>query len=503
MKKLFWSAYVVSLIVFSLGAFAQTEAIDDFLGLESEVLPALEGEQRFTKPDLHEALDWKVDPEAVVKDVATPLKGQKYSIIEWKDMDPDAWMNIDTWMVERKIKDENPDWMVRLRMADQKELVGKILQCKGTCFVYRGTDRAHVQHLSRIHEGDEFHTDKNSVAWIFTIDGSLIRVSPETSISFQEVNLSKNEFFFLARLNQGHIFWHGRNKKELPVELSPETDSFSLPLMIRESNQAYFERKLFQKESDKGHLHEIMELDETAVKMQFAELNGLKTAQNSKLTLSTRVMVVAPNSTLVAKDTSFDFLYLAGEKSYFKKRQMNEGDELSLHLRGYTTYEAVPVTQESWYEVDKTGRLFIPTEPNGILQVLELLTKRIKTVELAREIWIRDFTLPLLSVLDNPQVVAQDFGYHVWGSEHERRLQFLVEYTRRIETTHIRSLENLVTKLEAKGEKITRVLTPEAYEVSLNHYLLGLKSRYDNKKMKVREMNDLQYYVWILKHGKF
>jgi predicted metalloprotease len=78
-----------------------------------------------------------------------------------------------------------------------------------------------------------------------------------------------------------------------------------------------------------------------------------------------------------------------------------------------------------------------------------------------------------------------------------------VEYTRRVETTNLRSLENLLTKLEDKGEKVRRDLSEDHYRSSLNHYLLGLKSRYDNKKMRVREMNDLQYYVWILRNGKF
>jgi hypothetical protein len=50
---------------------------------------------------------------------------------------------------------------------------------------------------------------------------------------------------------------------------------------------------------------------------------------------------------------------------------------------------------------------------------------------------------------------------------------------------------------------VKKELSEDNYRASLNHYLLGLKSRYDGKKMRVREMNDLQYYVWILKNGKW
>jgi hypothetical protein len=66
----------------------------------------------------------------------------------------------------------------------------------------------------------------------------------------------------------------------------------------------------------------------------------------------------------------------------------------------------------------------------------------------------------------------------------------------------LKSIENLMVKLEANGKILAKAPTDAAYKASLNHYLLGLKNRYSDKKMQVREMNDLQYYVWILKNGK-
>ena len=135
--------------------------------------------------------------------------------------------------------------------------------------------------------------------------------------------------------------------------------------------------------------------------------------------------------------------------------------------------------------------------------MLELLTKRIKTIELAREIWVRDFTLPLIHLLSNPEKMAHQFGYTVWNENLSERIKFLSEYTRRVETTNLKSIQNLITRMEESGKKISVDISEEHYRKSLNHYLLGLKSRYDNKKMRVREMNDVQYYVWILRNGKF
>ena len=141
-------------------------------------------------------------------------------------------------------------------------------------------------------------------------------------------------------------------------------------------------------------------------------------------------------------------------------------------------------------------------DPSSDLQILELLTKRIRSIELAREIWLEKYTIPYMIRLADSKGLAIEYGYKIWGEEINKRIEFLQEYSRRIETTHLKSVENLMAKLEAAGKPIPKTTTDSPYKASLNHYLLGLKNRFGDKKMQVREMNDLQYYVWILKNGK-
>lgn len=217
-------------------------------------------------------------------------------------------------------------------------------------------------------------------------------------------------------------------------------------------------------------------------------------------------MLVAPNATLITRGVSFNFLHLAGGKSFFKKSspEFLSTDLVELHLRGYNNVEPKMVLTADWQEVDVTGRSHTALDnPPGELQVSELITKRIKTIELAREIWFDKFTRGIYASREDPKKMAVDYGYNLWGEESQKRLEFLVEYTRRIETTHLISVENLLRKLESKGEVVQRELSSSHYQWSLNFYLNSLKSRYTNKKLQVREMNDLQYYVWILKNGKF
>ncbi len=507
MKRLIWSAFALSLTLIPSMGFTQTEAVDDFLGLESEVLPDLEGPQRFTPSELHEKPEWQVPTDQKVILDKEPLKGQGYSIIPWRGIDPEGFLNIDYWLTDRKLKDVTPDWKIRLRDQRHMELMGKVLKCVGTCPVFRGVDKAKVEYLSRIVEGDEFRTEKDSYAWIYLMDGSLIRLGAETSVSFHEMLVSSTEIFYLFRLNHGHAFFHPRYQDEVKAEFHPETDSVFLPLMIREANVEWYERKRFSGQNDREHLNEIMELKDLAILDQVAKLNELKKKNNDFLKEKNRseivakVMMVAPNVTVTASQASFNLIHVPGEKSWFR-RARGTGN-LTMELRGYSNTTVQVENPDAWTEVETSGRSSMTAPPRGELDVAELLTKRIQTIEFAREMWMEKYSLSIFEDIDQPKKLGIDHGYRLWvDADVKKRQEFLTEYTRRMETTNLRSVENLLVKLEAAGEKPRRELSPHIYEKALNHYLLGLKTRYTQKKMRVREMHDLEYYVWLLRNGK-
>lgn len=509
MRRLILSAFALSLTLIPWMGHTQTESVDDFLGLESEVLPDLEGPQRFTPDKLHEKSDWQVNENQKVILDKEPMKGQGHSIIPWKGIDPDEFLSIGTWLRGRKIKDVTPDWQIRLRDQRHLELVGKVLKCVGSCPVFRGTEKANVEYLSRIVEGDEFRTEKDSYAWVYLMDGTLIRLGAESSISFHEMLVSTQEIFYLFRLNQGHAFVHPRNREDVSPEFQPETDAIFLPLMLRESNLEWFERKRFSSQTDREHLNEIMELKDLAIKDQVARLNALKKSNNDSIekfqraNLTTKVMVVAPNVSVSSAGVSFNIIHVPGEKTWFKKTSGN--GTLTMELRGYKGDETKVTVEnpDAWNEVEPTGRVSMISAPKGELDVAELITKRIQTIELARELWMEKFTLPFFAVIDQEKKLGVEQGYRLWSAtDLSKRQEFLTEYTRRVETTNLRSVENLLTRLEAAGESPRRELSSALYEKALNHYLLGLKARYTQKKMRIREMNELQYYVWLLRNGK-
>lgn len=504
MRKVFLSGFALSLVLMTNLISAQIDGVDDFIGLESELMPELTGPQEFTSKEFHDQPNWRVEAEQVLIDEGAPNKGQTHSIIPWSTLDPNDWLSIDGWLTNRIVKDQNPNWKIRLRQTYHRELMGKMLSCSGECWNYRGESPAKVQYLSQILEGDELRTEKDSVAWIFLMDGSLLRLSPQTSVSFYEINLSKHEFFLNVRLNQGFVSWHPREKDNLPINFDPETDTYSLPLKLREANVEYFEQKIYRSQNDHQQLNELTNFQKKAIEAQFKKINELKESNNSRTFLSSRFVLISPQGSIISKSTPFSVFHLMGNKTYFKRNHFDSVGSLQLELRGYLSSDLQEVQDSGWYEIPFNGRSFNQvSDPPATLQILDLLVKRIKTIELAREMWIDQFTINLTKNLTSPDILAVESGYTLLSDEYEKRISFILEYSRRIETTNLKSIENLMLKLEKNGEFPRKELSEDYYSASINHYLLGLKYRLSNQRQRVRKLSDLEFYVWTLKNGKF
>src|SRR5690606_35611133 len=112
----------------------------------------------------------------------------------------------------------------------------------------------------------------------------------------------------------------------------------------------------------------------------------------------------------------------------------------------------------------------------------------------------RKHGLSIVESFSSQEELAVKHGYKLWEEKLNKRYDFLLEYTRRMETTNLRSIESLIAKTASK--KSFEEKEDKYVAAALEYYLLKLKSRYNNKEMQVREMSDLQYYVWILRHGK-
>src|SRR5690606_15920516 len=132
--------------------------------------------------------------------------------------------------------------------------------------------------------------------------------------------------------------------------------------------------------------------DENAVRAQIEKVNELRARNGFPEDLKTRVLLVAPNFSAESVHAGLDLYHFPGGMSFVRRQ---ETGEVRIHLRGYTNLNTSELGS-GWHTVDREGQSVSAvdvTPPE--LQVTDLITSRIRSLELARELWFEKFTVPL------------------------------------------------------------------------------------------------------------
>jgi len=443
---------------------------------------------------------------ALADDVSA-FKFQKRSLIEWKGIDADKWMSYDNWTKEVKLKSQSPEWERVVKERRNKEIVGRVLACFGNCLVYRGAAQFRAQFRSAILEGDEVHSIGDSYVWVSLLDGTLVRISPTSSVTFKELNIGPEENFIHARVNLGNVLWLSRSSQLYKENNFRETDTIFLPLTYFEANAQRDVKKISEDnlfeflEESQENLNQIKRLNEL-VKVNNKWINNKKTYS----------FIVMPNGTISGYDIMAEFVVLLGSHGYLKKRSLKslgiESDETSetkFFFRGLANKEEQNLDEDIWYRVGKKGRVIEQEERPGLLNMGEFPTKRISTILVGRELLLQRYSKFLFGKL-NSEFLALEHGYRLWGALSEEksdlrlRLNFLQEYTRRIETTNLLTSERFRRKVEARGEKVdSAVYGRRFFNLALVNYL-GKRETSANSESDREILNSTTKKLWKIMH---
>lgn len=436
-------------------------------------------------------------------------KGQKNSLVEWSELDANEWMDFNQWKLQRAKRDKTPQWRLKARDLLHREVIGKVVQCLNNCEIYTGQGGSKAQYGSVLKEGDEFSTGKDSYAWIFMVDGTLARVSPKTSISFFEVNIAKKKIFFSARLNQGHVYFQRRGLGVFPKQDMAETDLAFYPLLLKEANREYYARMEYQALEGSQRLNYNLANNQGYVS-QYEKLNKLiKEFPESAGKFETEIFIYSANASFLVKNPNFHIFHKTAGQTWFKARRRIPGlksedsraQTAKAFFRGYTNREVQEVPLDVWHAMNVEGTDFSPTPRPPGFDMIRQFVKRTPSIHLAREIFLRQESRFLLEDWDKKKL-ALEYGYRLWDEEGEleKRKSFLTEHTRRMETTNLRSVQKIFGDAALGGQEAG--LGKEYYSEALSRTLMALKNLHDYNSEVVKETDDAQYYLWIMKHAK-
>lgn len=455
-------------------------------------------------------------PLGVAQEETAPLfKGQRRSTFNWGQINIKNFLSFQDWKNESAEKDETPDWKTIVRERSNREVVGRFFQCVGKCRVDRGENFFKPNFSTAIYEGDEVRTIGESFAWIFLLDGTMVRLSPESSINFNELNIGIKENFLHARVNAGDIVWLSRSESLFEeVETVRETDVLFKPLALFEA-QPIVETKKY----DESNLLELVLGNKTLLN-QYKNLNKL-IEENNKRTKGkpTYAFIVMPNVTLMGYNPSLEIVSILGGKTFFKKRSplflgLKEGsheEDISIQLRGFENNELTNLESDKWFMVEEKGRVLTQAQDNLYwLTMGEFITKRIPSLLVAREFLLTKYSDFAFEQNHDPKVLAKNFGYRIWGplksednakkNDLTLRLEFLKEYFRRIETTNLLVSSHFRERLDERGEKL------KSMEYGDYFFIKALNKYYSDDDFNIQKengeiLNSTNKVLWKRMHG--
>lgn len=444
-------------------------------------------------------------------------KNQKKSLLDWKDAaDYSKFLSFKLWKEDQDLKDASEEWESIIRHRKNKEFVGKILECVSKCIVDKGDGIIRGTSLSTIFEGDEVRTSKASYAWIFLVDGTMVRLSPESSVAFSEINLSENEVFYYARINYGNVSWHSRLEYLYEERNDRETDVIFFPLT---EYRAMPNRAKFQSEED--NLFNIFSTPLVEVQ-QYQKLNQLIKENNLKWKAKTsHAFIVMPNGTVYGKNITADFISLLGGKSYVYQRSFKEQGyltdaadtrDIEFYFRGYENIEPAHLEIDQWMEVDEKGRSLARASGLPLLGISQLPTRRFPSINIARELWMQEYSLVMYDADRSAANYAKNYGYKLWEdlsskdpnrkSELLQRIEFLREYTRRSETANLNNVDKLAAELKRRGESLDQMALD-------THFFIHALNRYNTFEIETlptdnesEELNSKKHDLWKRVHAK-
>lgn len=435
----------------------------------------------------------------------TRFAKQGSSVINWDSISPEAFLDLKTWKIQREQREQHPFWKNILREQTVIESFGRVIDCVGKCILYRGSNWHPLNSRSDIREKDEVYTGKNGHLWIELVDGTTIRVSPKTSLIFNEVNLGKTRVFYYLNLNWGNIVWKSRGKEFFKRKPQKETDQLFLPSPIAEAN--YQRNPSLDLFSDEGKY------------LQIDRLNKAIEGNNSILkNVYSTVILSFQNGYLLGDSPNFEVLSLLGNTNYFYNNGIQDKEfwkrSLDIKLRHLTVHfeqneKGEEIDENTWTELNLDGGSLSSNPETAIpLYFNQYVTTHIPTVLLAREVFFERYFADIFSPQTSTLTLANKFGYRQWERETFNNMDdltaretFLRRYMQRERKYHKELLSTYMTKFGNVGAKkqIFQELTRVYFEKSMEAMIRDT-SKSENSQADRSILNSTKKPFWEVIH---
>ena len=302
----------------------------------------------------------------------------------------------------------------------KKLVVGKIIASIGDLRVNRegGKVKGDVKF---IYQGDIIETKLTGSCWVTFLDGTMLRLSPDSSISISEIIFNSNSFEAFIRVNKGEVFGINRFKDDSFLSKGRFLDLSFLSIFkpdLVERVLAYFSETIY-----------------TENKMAFSKilkLMGLYTNdfrfENWKLDSS---FSFYNENMFVTISSSKAHFFVGDSASYLKVTQSIENAPAPKYTPVKYDGEQENLKPDKWYR-------FLAGEPSESDYMIDkeypmkMLVSNITPFYLLRESFMNKYSYYISNLKSFPTI--QNFS-NFRGDQYKKRRLFVSDFLKKSETT--------------------------------------------------------------------
>ena len=108
-------------------------------------------------------------------------------------------------------------------------VLGEIISVRGHGHLFRGEGKLEIQKGTRFLQGDLIETSSGGHVWLSMIDGTMIRLSPNSTYSIEGFEISESYLIIFHRMNNGNINFVSRQGVGVAPTSTVETDRVFFP----------------------------------------------------------------------------------------------------------------------------------------------------------------------------------------------------------------------------------------------------------------------------------
>jgi len=108
-------------------------------------------------------------------------------------------------------------------------IIGQVAVVRGEAFILRGKGQFKVKKKSTFKPGDLIETKESGHLWLSLIDGTMIRLAPNSTYSLEFFEKSEKKVILYHRINNGNVHFISRLQKSVTPSSTIETDRIFYP----------------------------------------------------------------------------------------------------------------------------------------------------------------------------------------------------------------------------------------------------------------------------------